>query len=135
MMKDERWWLGSAVLVAALMIALGVGNLIEDDGGPLYGKVIFAAVLIGGAALVGGGILVRRGDPNRGSRMVGIGVLPGALGIALFWFPPALAVGVLALITAVHAFRNSERVASGVQWSFYGLTVAALAVTFSGAWF
>ena len=108
-MGTSRWWLWSAGLIAVMMIALGVGNLIEDDGGPLYGRILFAAVLVGGAILVAIGIRMRITRPALGSRLVGLGVLPGASGIALFWFPPALVAGVLALASSIAALSDSAR--------------------------
>jgi len=113
--NTSRWWLWTAGLIGALMVMLGVGNLIEDDGGPLYGRVLFAAVLIAGAALIVAGIRMRTDRPELGSRLVAVGVLPGASGIALFWFPPAVAVGVLALATSVAAFRSAVGVAASAS--------------------
>ena len=106
-MKESRWWLWSAGLIAPLMIALGVGNLIEDDGGPLYGQLLLAAVLITGAALIAGGIWTRRSRRELGSKLVAFGVLPAASGVMFFWFPPAVAVGLLALASSAAAFRDS----------------------------
>jgi len=128
-MKNARWWMWSAATIAVLMVALGVGNLIEDDGGPLYGAIIFAAVLIGGAALVAIGIRKRSSDPSLGNRLIGLGVLPGATGLALFWFPPAVAVGVLAIVTSVAAFRDVEAVPSASRATGYGAAILVLVLT------
>lgn len=107
-MNASKWWIWSAGSISVLMVALGVGNLIEDDGGPLWGQLIFAGVLVTGAALIAGGIWTRRTRPELGSRLVAVGVLPGASGIALFWFPPAVAVGLLAVASSVAAFADSR---------------------------
>ena len=107
-MNVSKWWIWSAGVIGVLMIALGVGNLIEDDGGPLWGQIVFAAVLITGAALITVGIWTRRTQPELGSRLVAIGVLPGVSGVALFWFPPAVAVGLLALASSIAAFADSR---------------------------
>ncbi|HSG81084.1 MAG TPA: hypothetical protein VLC48_02445 [Gemmatimonadota bacterium] len=112
-MNVSKWWIWSAGVTGLLMIALGMGNLIEDDGGPLWGQIIFAAVLFAGAVLIASGIWARRSRPELGSRLVAIGVLPGVSGVALFWFPPAVAVGMLALVSSVAAFADSRGATTG----------------------
>lgn len=128
-MKGSRWWLWSSGFIALMMVALGVGNLIEDDGGPLYGQILFAAVLIGGAIAIGVGIRMRAGQPQRGSRLVAIGVLPGASGIAFFWFPPAVAVGALALASSIAAFRDADGLRSPARTSLLAVLATTVAVT------
>jgi hypothetical protein len=111
------------------MVILGVGNLVEDDGGPLYGRIIFSAVLALGASLVVAGLIVRRNRPALGAKLVAIGVLPGASGLAFFWFPPAAVVGALAIATAVAAANDSaERPTRGVVTAFSLAAVASVAV-------
>ena len=92
------------------MLMLDIGNLVDpDDAGPLYGQLILLAVMATGAALIVYGlVLVRRNQP-RGSKLVAFGVLPGSVGIAFFWFPPAVAVGILALITSWVAFQSAQK--------------------------
>ena len=113
-MNRSNWWIWSAGLVAILMVALAVGNLVDDDGGPLYGQLLFAAVLIGGAVSVAVGIKMRADETVRSSWFIGFGVLPGCLGIALFWFPPAVAAGLLAMASAIAAFRDAAAPARAV---------------------
>jgi hypothetical protein len=129
-MNVSKWWIWSAAIVAVLMVALGAGNLIEDDGGPLWGQIIFAAVLFSGAVLVASGIWARRTRRELGSRLVAIGVLPGVSGIALFWFPPAVAVGLLALASSIAAFADSRgaKTASTRKAVAVGGPIALLAV-------
>ena len=105
-----RWWNVSAAAIGALMLMLDIGNLVDpDDTGPLYGQLILFAVMTTGAALiVYGHVLVRRSQP-RGSMLVAVGVLPGSVGIAFFWFPPAVAVGILALVTSWAAFQSTKK--------------------------
>ena len=125
-MNDSKWWLWSAGLIAVLMVMLGVGNLIEDDGGAIYGRILFAAVLIGGASLVAAGFAARASRPELSNKLVALGVLPGAAGIAFFWFPPAVAVGILAIMTSVAAYRELVEMPRATRaWS---LAIAALAV-------
>ncbi|MDJ0923269.1 MAG: hypothetical protein QNJ77_01800 [Acidimicrobiia bacterium] len=108
-----QWWHGSAAVIGALMLMLGIGNLVDpDDTGPLYGQLILLAVVATGAALIVYGlVLLRRNQPG-GSKLVALGVLPGSVGIAFFWFPPAVAVGILALVTSWVAFRSVEELES-----------------------
>ena len=124
-----RWWTISAAVIGALMLMLGIGNLVDpDDTGPLYGQLLLLAVMATGAALIPllylalvcligyGLVLVRRNQP-RGSKLVALGVLPGTVGIAFFWFPPAVAVGMLALVTSWAAFHSAEEPKHGVASS------------------
>ncbi len=128
-MKNSRWWVWSASLVAVLMVVFAVGNLIDDDGGPLYGQLILAAIFVGGAAAVVFGIRKRSIDTTSGNRMIGLGVLPGVAGLALFWFPPAVAVGVLAAVTSVAALRDTKALPSAVRATGYGAALLVLVLT------
>jgi uncharacterized membrane protein HdeD (DUF308 family) len=104
-----RWWIVSAAVIGALMLMLGIGNLVDPEGtGPLYGQLILFAVMAIGAALIVSGLALVRRNHARGSKLVALGVLPGSVGIAFFWFPPAVAVGILALVTSWAAFRSTE---------------------------
>ena len=104
-----HWWNVSAAVIGTLMLMLGIGNLVDpDDPGPLYGQLILLAVMATGTALIVSGLLVMRRNPQRGGRLVGLGVLPGSVGIAFSWFPPAVAVGILALLTSWFAFQSAQ---------------------------
>jgi len=103
----RNWWVVAAGLMAALQVFGGVGNL-EDDGGPLYGRVAFLSLTVIGAVLVATGIPYRNRDRSIGSTLIGVGVLPSAAGILLFWFPPAVLYGILAIVVAVVAFRDAS---------------------------
>ncbi len=105
-----RWWYVSAGVIGALMLMLGIGNLVDpDDTGPLYGQLILLTVMSAGAALIAYGLVLLRRNQPRGSKLVALGVLPGSVGIAFFWFPPAVAVGILSLITSWAAFTSVEK--------------------------
>ena len=105
-----RWWMTSSIVIGALMLMFGVGNLVDpDDNGPLYGQLIMLAVMATGAALIVYGLILLRRDDLRGARLVGFGVMPGAFGIGIFWFWPAVAVGILALATSVAALATASR--------------------------
>lgn len=103
-----NWWVVLAGIMAVMQAFAGLGNLVEDDGGPLYGRVAFLAVLVAGAVLILAGIVVRQRNRRRGSLMIGIGVLPSASGILFFWFPPAVVYGIAAIVVAVVAFRDAS---------------------------
>ncbi len=105
-----RWWHVSAVVIGILMLMLGIGNLVDpDDTGPLYGQLILLTVMTTGAVLVGSGLMLVRRNQPRGSKLIALGVLPGSIGIAFFWFAPAVAVGILALFTSWAAFQSTEQ--------------------------
>jgi len=102
-----RWWMISAAVIGASMLALGIGNLVDpDDGGPLIWQLTLLAVMAAGAVLILSGLVLVRRNPVRGARFVAVGVLPGIVGFALFWFPPAVAVGILTVITSWAAFQS-----------------------------
>lgn len=113
-----HWWNVSAAVIGALMLMLGIGNLVDpDDTGPLFGQLVLLAIMATGAALIVYGLVLVRRDQPQGSRLVAIGVLPGSVGIAFFWFPPAVAVGILALVTSWAAFRSASKLESHVTAS------------------
>lgn len=128
-MKETPWWVWTAGATAIWMTVLAIGNLIEDDGGPFYGQVLFATVLIGGAIAVAIGVRLRSSRPERGATLVGFGVIPAVSGIALFWFPPAVAAGVLALATCVAAFRASQRLPVARRGVLIGSVIGAVVLT------
>jgi uncharacterized membrane protein HdeD (DUF308 family) len=108
-----RWWTVSAALIGALMLMLGIGDLVDPDNtGPLYGQLILLAVMATGATLIVYGLVLVRSNQVRGSKLVALGVLPGSIGIAFFWFPPAVAVGILALATSWAAFQSTKKLES-----------------------
>lgn len=105
-----RWWMVSAAVVGVMMLSAGFGNLIDpDDDGPLYGKLVLLAFMGAGAALILAGMILLRLGRSRGARFVAVGVLPGSIGIAFFWFPPTVVVGVLAVATSWAAFRSERK--------------------------
>jgi len=105
----DRWWRYAAAFIAVGFVFLGIGNLQGDDGGPLYGKVIAAAVAVGAAGLIVAGLAIRRRNTRVGSTLIGIGTLPASLLILFFWFPPVALVGVLAIAVTVIAFNDAAK--------------------------
>jgi len=55
---------------------------VVDDGGPVYGPIIGAAVAVAFTGLIFGDLAVRDRNKLRGSIMIGARVLPGTLPIA-----------------------------------------------------
>jgi len=110
-MKRE-WWIVAAGFVGLSMAVLGVGNMLADDPGPLYGKVTAAVVGVGLCAVIFSGIAMRSRRPARGSHLVGFGVLPAAVLVMFVWFPPVALIGLLAIVVAVRAISGGGKFAS-----------------------
>jgi hypothetical protein len=114
-MSKKSWWIYAAGLIGFAMVMLGLGNLFDDDGGPLYGKIVAATVAVAFAGFIFAGLYTREGNRQRGSMMVGIGVLPATVLVSLFWFPPVAAVGLLAIIVAWRAFADAAGLAGAAE--------------------
>lgn len=104
----RSWWIGIAAAMAAMQTAFGFANLVEDDGGAMSGRLVAFAIMVAGAVLIVVGIAARQRGRAGGSVLVGVGVLPSAMGITFFWFPPAVAYGILAIFVAWRAFRDAS---------------------------
>ena len=63
--------------------------------------------LVAGLVVIAGVVVRRRSSRRVGSAMIGLGVLPSVLPIVLFWFPPALLYGALAIAVSVTAFSDA----------------------------
>ena len=70
-MWKQKWWLSAAGLIGLAMAVFGIGNLLGDDGGPLYGKIVAAAAAVAFADLILGGLAVRDRNEARGSLING----------------------------------------------------------------
>jgi hypothetical protein len=105
----ERWWRIAAGFIAVGMAFLGIGNMLEDDGGPLYGRILAAAVAVGAATLIIAGLTIRKRNQKLGSTMIAVGTLPATGLVLFFWFPPVALVGVLAVVVTVKAFNDAGR--------------------------
>ena len=104
----RNWWVLVAGAMAAMQTAFGLTNLVEDEGGAISGRLIAFAIMVAGAVLIVVGIAARQRGRARGSVLVGVGVLPSAIGIAFLWFPPAVAYGILAMFVAWRAFKDAS---------------------------
>ena len=105
----KGWWRFAAVLISTSMATAAIGNVFGNwiDNGPRHGKVVASVVTLIAAALVFGGIAIRKRFPYRGSVMIGVGVLPAVTLISVPWFPLLAAAGVLAGVVAVAAFVDA----------------------------
>lgn len=115
MRRTVVWWVVVAALMAAMQVVFAIGNLVEDDGGPLYGQLVLLAVMLTGAGLIASGITRRFRHRSGGSLLIAAGVLPSLLGISLVWFPPAVIYGLLALVVAYVAFRDASEERSPIE--------------------
>lgn len=105
----QGWWRFAAVLISTSMAVFTTGNLFANwiDEGTSRGEIAWAVVAVVAAALVFGGIAIRRRHLSRGSVMIGVGVLPAVVLILAPWFPLLAAAGVLAGVVAVAAFASA----------------------------
>lgn len=102
------WWRFAAALVAPILALLGIGNL-EDDGGPLYGRVVAATIAIIAALLIVAGLAVRRRNRALGGGLIAVGVLPGTLLVVFFWFPPVALMGILCVAVLLASIADVVR--------------------------
>ncbi len=105
----ERWWRIAAGFIAVGMAFLGIGNMLEDDGGPLYGRIVAAVVAVAAAMLIGTGLTIRGRNQKLSSTMIGVGTLPATGLILFFWFPPVALIGVLAVAVTGKAFNDAGK--------------------------
>lgn len=105
----QLWWFVPAGLVGLALVAFGIGNLVEDDGGPLYGQVIAAVLFAGAGLVIFVGMALRARGNRTGSRMILGGAIPGLASFALFWFPPAWLVGFMSVAVVVGASQDATK--------------------------
>ena len=100
------WWqVGASVIaIGASVIAF---DIIVNDPGPMWKRLIGFALLVTSVALVAAGLIVRRRDRRLGSTMVAVGVTPGIAPIVFFWFPPAVAFGLFSIAVFVFAVNDA----------------------------
>ncbi len=102
----STWW-----QVGAAVIALGASvvaiDIITDDPGPMWKRLIGFGLLAASVTLVVAGVVVRRRDRRIGSTMIAVGATPGIAPIVFFWFPPALAFGMFGIAVFVFAVNDA----------------------------
>jgi hypothetical protein len=85
-----------------------LSNGFGDDGGPLYGRIGYAAATVVGLAFVVVGLKARSRNPSFGDTLVILGLAPGFVLILMFWFPPVALVGLGAIVAAGFALRDAS---------------------------
>jgi len=108
------WWQVGAVVIAFAASIVAI-DIIANDPGPMWKRVIGFGVLVTSAALVVGGLAIRRHDRRLGGVLVAVGVTPGIVPIIFFWFPPGVAFGLFSiavLVFAVHDATGAHSIAS-----------------------
>jgi hypothetical protein len=105
----QGWWRLAAGLISTAIAVAAVGNLFGSwiDDGPRYGKIGASVATVVAAAVVFGGMAIRRRQRAGGSVMIGVGVLPAVLLITVPWFPLLAALGVLAAVVVFMAFLDA----------------------------
>jgi hypothetical protein len=104
--RDWTWWMVVAAVVGVAEVVVGIGNLasyVDDERRSLVSALLAFLVASGTAALVFGGLAIRRRNRSRGSAALAVGMFPGCCAIVFWWFPPAVAVGVLCMIATTFA--------------------------------
>ena len=110
-MKSFRsdWWRKLALPLSLFVVFAGIGNMIEDTEGALFGRIAYAVVAVAGFVLVVGGLLIRKRNRMVGSSMIAVGVMPGFPLAIMFWFPPVALVGGLAIAISFLAFIDAPK--------------------------
>jgi hypothetical protein len=103
------WWRILALPLSLFVVFVGIGNMIEDTQGALYGRIGYAAATVVGLGLVIAGLIVRKRNRMVGSTMIAVGVMPAFPMTILFWFPPVALVGVLSIVISIMAFLDAPK--------------------------
>jgi hypothetical protein len=102
------WWRIAAAFIAILLAAAGVSSFFEPAAGHWAKHVFGNAALLCGPALVVTGLIVRPRRTRPGDLMILLGVLPATAALVLFWYPPALILGILAAAVCIAALTDWE---------------------------
>lgn len=105
----QNWWVVTAPLLAALVVFLGFGNMVTDDGGAFWGRAVAFGLTVALGAAVAGGLILRRRNKGIGSLIVGLAIAPGSVLTMIFWFPPVAMAGVLCAATSIRALVDWQR--------------------------
>lgn len=110
-MKSFRtdWWRILALPLSLFTVLAGIGNMIEDTEGALFGRIAYAAVTVLGLGLVVAGLIVRRKNRKVGSSLIAVGVMPAFPLTIMFWFPPVALIGVLSIAISINAFIDAPK--------------------------
>jgi hypothetical protein len=103
----DRWWPHAAVVLATGVAFVAITTFVESDD-PMYQRVLTTAVLLGAAGLAIAGVAIRPRNRRLGAMLAAIGTLPAVAPIVLFWFPPALVIGLVASAVIVKATQDAQ---------------------------
>lgn len=101
------WWLLGAGLIAAVFTAVSVIDFFENDEAPVLERLGEVALLVAAAAVIVVGLFARTRTDRLGSILVGVGSLPGAAAIILFWHPGFVSVGFLSIAVIAAAYLDA----------------------------
>ncbi|HEX8770647.1 MAG TPA: hypothetical protein VF711_07760 [Acidimicrobiales bacterium] len=96
-----KWWMVVAVVIGIGELVLGIGNVVSyltDDRRDFVSAFVAFVAATSAATLVFGGMAIRRTNRPRGSGVMAVGMFPGCLAVVFFWFPPAVAVGLVSMV-------------------------------------
>ncbi len=103
------WWRYAAALIAIGLTIVGIMSMFEDTRDPLYQRALIAVLLVGAAGLIIIGLVIRANRRKVGCTLIAIGTLPAVAPIVLFWYPPALAIGVVSSLVIAKAVEDAQR--------------------------
>lgn len=111
-MTDWRWtwWMLAATAIGLAELVLGIGNivsLVQDDRRSVASALVAFVVATAAAALVFGGLAIRRQNRPRGSAVIAVGMFPGCAAVVMWWFLPALVIGVLCMVATMSAVMDA----------------------------
>lgn len=95
----------AAGVIGVAELVLGIGNIVslmQDDRRSAASAIRFMAATAA-ATLVFGGLVLRLRSRNPVSWAIAAGVFPGSCAIVLYWFPPAVVVGLFCMVVTMRA--------------------------------
>ncbi len=110
-MKSLRtdWWRMAALPVSVLICVGGVGNMIADTEGALFGRIAYAAASVIGVGFVMWGLRSRGRNRKLGSTLIAAGLMPGLMLLLMVWFIPALLLGFVSAAISLAAFLDAPK--------------------------
>ncbi|MEZ5175480.1 MAG: hypothetical protein R2823_04660 [Acidimicrobiia bacterium] len=115
----KNWWLAVAVISLVMLGGFGFGMGFEGDQPFDVLTLVFVSIEFAASLAILAGLVIRPKRRVLGSRLIGIGLIPGGLSLlAFWWFPPFILLALVLLAASVAAFidaSNYRRIASEPQ--------------------